>query len=172
LVRRWEQAVYRIAWRVLGGADEAEEVRQTVFLRLLQRPGRLPKPDRFAGWIRRCTVNAAVTAIRRRRRHATSPLPPDLPAADDPSSPDADEAARLRRALDTVAAEDRALLSLRFDEGLSFAEIGEALGRPASTVKSQHARLIERLRVLLAEPAARPTSSGRPPMSQESNRHV
>jgi DNA-directed RNA polymerase specialized sigma24 family protein len=41
------------------------------------------------------------------------------------------------------------LLSLRFDEGLSFSEIGETLDRPASTVKSQYARLISRLKTLL-----------------------
>lgn len=169
LVRRWEGSVYRIAWRVLGNAADAEEVRQGVFLRLLEKPGRLPEPARFAGWIRRCTVNAAVTAIRRRSTRPASGLPPDLVDTTTPpdrQAADAEEAGRLRRALDSFLPEERALLSLRFDEGLSFTQIGESLGRPASTVKSQYARLIGRLRSLLSG-LPEPSES-----SEETDRHV
>lgn len=154
LIERWQESVYRIAWRVLGNPNDAEEVRQTVLLRFLERPDSLPDPKRFGGWIRQCTVNAAVSLIRSRRVRSVSALPREV--AGSRSDPErevgaAEEANRLRTALETLLPEERALLSLKFDEGLSFSEIGEALDRPASTVKSQYARLISRLKTLLTE---------------------
>jgi RNA polymerase sigma-70 factor, ECF subfamily len=169
LVSRWEGPVFRIAWRMLGNAADAEEVRQAVFLQLLVSPGRLPDPQRFAGWIRRCTVNAAVTAIRKTKARPASGLPPDLvdeTALPDRQAADSEEALRLREALQTFLPQERALLSLRFDEGLSFTQIGEALGRPASTVKSQYARLIGRLRMLLVGAVERSEPS------EETDRYV
>jgi RNA polymerase sigma-70 factor (ECF subfamily) len=47
--------------------------------------------------------------------------------------------------------EARALLALRFDEDLTFSEIAAALDRPVSTVKSQVARAVSRLRALLPD---------------------
>ena len=163
LVRRWEHAVYQIAWRVVGNTAEAEEVRQTVFLRMLERPHRLPQADSLAAWMRRCTVNAAISVVRRRRRIAR-PLPDGLREYRDepPEQPlfRAEEAARLRDALEQFSPEDRALLSLRFDENLPFSEIAVALDRPPSTVKSRYTRLIGRLRSQLD------------PVFEETDRHV
>jgi RNA polymerase sigma-70 factor (ECF subfamily) len=158
LVRRWEGFLLRVAARVTGDVNEAEEVRQAVFLRLVESPGIVRQPDRFAAWLRRAAVNEAIGAVRRRDRRvrATSRLrarmlvpearnPADALAADD-------EAARLAAALARFRPDERALLSLRFDEGLTFAEIAAALGRPATTIKSRVARLVARLRTLLDDP--------------------
>ncbi len=57
-----------------------------------------------------------------------------------------DESGRLDRALQRLEPADRALLALRFDEDRTFAEIATILGLPASTVKSRHSRVVERLR--------------------------
>ena len=61
----------------------------------------------------------------------------------------AEDADRLAAALAELTPTDRALLALRFDEALTFGEIGEALAKPASTVKSRYAKAIERLRASL-----------------------
>jgi len=62
----------------------------------------------------------------------------------------ADERAkRLAGALLQLEPAERALLSLRFDEDLTFAEIASVLGQPASTIKSRLARTVGRLRGLL-----------------------
>lgn len=152
LVRRWEGAVLRVAARVTGDVSEAEEVRQAVFLRLLESPRIVRHPDRFPAWLRRATVNASIGALRHRRRRAgaTARLRA-LPRADGPPAPDdalaaSDESARLLAELARLQPAERALLALRFDEGLTFAEIAEALGEPASTIKSRTARLVARLR--------------------------
>lgn len=152
LVRRWEGFLLRVAARVTGDVNEAEEVRQAVFLRLLQSPGAVRQPDRFEAWLRRAGVNEAIGAVRRRHRRegATARLRARSPAIETTRPGDAlvasDEAARLAAELARLRPDERALLSLRFDEGLTFAEIAAALGEPASTVKSRTAKLVGRLR--------------------------
>jgi RNA polymerase sigma-70 factor (ECF subfamily) len=167
LVRRWEGPLVRIAYRITGDLAEAEDLRQRVLLGLLESPGSVRRPDRFAAWIRRAIVNHALTALRRRRRRErfSRRLRERSPAVDtaDPADPVIadDQARRLAEALLRLDPRERALLSLGFDEDLTFSEIASALGRPVTTVKSRVARVIERLRALLADP------DGRPPHTDE-----
>lgn len=166
LVKRWERSVYRIAWRVLGNDSAAEEVRQTVFLQMVERPEKLPEPTRFEAWIRQCAVNAAISLIRRERVRAASELPEGHSSRSVPPDQQAaanEEVDRLRRLLGTLQPAERAILTLRFDEELSFPQIGEILGRPSSTVKSQYARLLSQLHSLLKESVS---------PREEINRHV
>lgn len=162
LVRRWEGPLVRIAYRITGDLAEAEDLRQRVFLRLLESPGSVRQPDRFAAWIRRAIVNHALTAVRRRRRRERFGLRlrERTPAADcsDPAEPviARDQARRLTGALARLEPRERALLSLRFDEDLTFAEMAAALGQPVTTIKSQVGRAIGRLRALLIDPEAKP----------------
>ncbi len=155
LVRRWEGFLLRIATRITGDINEAEEVRQTVFLRLLESPEAVRCPERFDVWLRRTAINEAFTSVRRRARRARAidrlrGLAPVL-AASPPGDAlaAADDTARLSAALAQLEPEGRALLALRFDEGLTFAEIAAALDVPASTVKSRAGKLIARLRAML-----------------------
>jgi len=155
LVRRWEGFVLRVAARVTGDMNEAEEVRQSVFLRFLESPKAVRRADRFAAWLRRMTVNEAITSVRRRiRRQRTADrlrarsVGIETPHPDDPLEA-ADEADRLAVAMAWLEPDERALLSLRFDEGLTFAEIAAAMAMPASTIKSRTTRLVARLRAML-----------------------
>ena len=60
LVRRWEGPLVRIAYRIIGELAEAEDVRQRVLLKLLETSGAVREPERFAAWIHRAVVNAAL----------------------------------------------------------------------------------------------------------------
>ncbi|MCA9072114.1 MAG: sigma-70 family RNA polymerase sigma factor, partial [Planctomycetaceae bacterium] len=138
LVTRWQESVYQMAWRVLGNDSAAEDVRQIVFLRMIERPERLPRSASFASWIRKCTINEAITYLRRRKIRWTSELP--MNQTGDSISPveqaeENEEVHRLRDVLQTLPPEERAILTLRFDEDLSFPEIAEILNRPATTIK-------------------------------------
>ena len=161
LVRRWERPVLWIAYRVLGDLAEAEDVRQAIFLKLLQSPEGPRDAASFPAWIRRTTVNAAVTAVRSRSRRmaavaalGTAGRGSDPPQADQALELD-EEAARLSSALGQLDPDDRALLSLRFDENLTFEQIAAVLDRPASTLKSRSQAAIRQLRRLLNDDSNR-----------------
>lgn len=123
LYERHYEAVFRAALRVTGSAADAEDVLQTVFLRVLSQSGQDEAARRPAAYFRRAAVNAAVDLLRRRTVHAET-------AYDDRAAHAAVEPAvllkeRLRRAIATLDEEDAALFLLRYVEGLSNQELAD-----------------------------------------------
>lgn len=147
--------MYRVAYRVTGESNSAEDVCQIVFLRLLEESRRIRHPERLASWLRRCAVNSSINLAKKRRRESQLEeilhRAADGRAARDDLSPEerleSEEAAtRLKDALLRLPARERALLALRFDEDLTYEQIGAVVRRPVTTVKSQIRRAVARLR--------------------------
>ena len=85
LYERHYETVFRAALRVTGNPADAEDVLQTVFLRVLARGGKVEDVALPAAYLRRAAVNAAVDVLRRRELHAESIL--RRSGAASPSSP-------------------------------------------------------------------------------------
>lgn len=149
LLRRWDEPGYRIACRVTRCHAAAEDVRQTVFLRLWEKPRSIRSPERFGVWFRRAIVNEAINVARRasrtRARRTTGPDAPSRDGAMLETLGQAEEVQRLEWALEQLVPEERALLTLRFDEDLTFQEISHVVDKPLSTIKSQARRAVTRL---------------------------
>ena len=123
LYERHCEAVFRTALRVTGRPADAEDVLQTVFVRLLSGTEHDEAARRPAAYFRRAAVNAAVDLLRRRAVRAET-------AYDDTAPHAAVESAlllkeQLRRAIATLDREDATLFVLRFVEGLSNQELGD-----------------------------------------------
>lgn len=140
--RHWE-AVFRAALRVTGNPADAEDVLQTVFLRVLSRS----EQDQAAGWpaayFRQAAVNAAVDLLRRRAVHAET-------AYDDGAQHAVVEPAwllkeQLRRAIATLDNEDATLFLLRYVEGLSNQELADAFKLEKNNVAVRLHRIRQRL---------------------------
>ena len=121
LYERHYEAVFRAALRVTGSPADAEDILQTVFLRVLSLQDQDEGADRPAAYFRRAAVNAAVDLLRRRAVHAET-------AYDDLAPHAAVEPAlllkeQLRRAIATLDSEDATLFLLRYVEGLSNQEL-------------------------------------------------
>jgi RNA polymerase sigma-70 factor (ECF subfamily) len=122
LYERHYEAVFRAALRVTGNPADAEDVLQTVFLRVLARGGDVEAaPLAPAAYFRRAAVNAAVDLLRRRAVHAESVYDDRAPHA--ASRPPSLLKERLRRAIATLESEDATLFLLRHVEGLSIEEL-------------------------------------------------
>jgi RNA polymerase sigma-70 factor (ECF subfamily) len=120
---RHHEAVFRTALRVTGRPADAEDVLQTVFLRVLSRG----EPDwaarRSAAYFRRAAVNAAVDLLRRRAAHGETMFDDGAPhAAVEPALLLKEQ---LRRAIATLDDEDASLFVLRYVEGLSNQELAD-----------------------------------------------
>jgi RNA polymerase sigma-70 factor (ECF subfamily) len=121
LYERHYEAVFRAALRVTGNPADAEDVLQTVFLRVLSRSDGDEAARTPAAYFRRAAVNAAVDILRRRTVHAATAYDERAPHA-------AVEAPlllkeRLRRAIATLDSDDATLFLLRHVEGLSNEEL-------------------------------------------------
>jgi RNA polymerase sigma-70 factor, ECF subfamily len=137
LMRRHERRVYNLAYRMLGGRDEALDATQETFLSCYRNLGRFRGDSTFSTWLHRVAVNACYDILR--RRPPTSSL--DSEFTEPPSSPDhADRAAAsadVQRALMAVPPEFRTVLIMFEIQDLPIEEIAATLQVPPGTVKSR-----------------------------------
>jgi RNA polymerase sigma-70 factor (sigma-E family) len=144
-------ALRGLAYLTCGDWQLAEDAVLAALARLYVKWGRLDNPDAYA---RTAVVRAAIDETRRpwwRREQSRSHAMPDL-AADDLVTA-VDDRLRLRQALLRVPVKHRAVLVLRFLEGLSVPQTAAALRCPEGTVKAYTSRGLDALRRILgAEP--------------------
>lgn len=156
IVEQHSARVFRLAYRLTGNQHDAEDLTQEVFVRVFRSLDTY-RPGTFEGWLHRITVNLFLDSTRRRQRQRTDALAEDaadrLPG-DDPGPERAYEFRHLtddvQRALDELPPEFRAAVVLSDIEGLSYEEVGEALGIKLGTVRSRIHRARARLRRSLA----------------------
>jgi len=132
LMRAHERRVLRIAWRMLGSLEDAQDTAQEVWLKLHRHHERLD-PATVESWLYRTTVNACYDALRRRRPTGELLIEPAV-------EPDVEREERRRlvtEGLKTLPERERAAVVLREIEGLSTAEVAAALGTSEVTVRSQ-----------------------------------
>jgi RNA polymerase sigma-70 factor (ECF subfamily) len=115
--------VYRAALRITGNPADAEDVLQTVFLRVLNQGARANASELPQAYFRRASANAAVDLLRRRASHAESELH-DAPARGS-TEDDAVLKQQLRQAIACLPEGDAVLFLLRYVEGLSNGELAE-----------------------------------------------
>ena len=137
------EAVFRAALRVTGNPADAEDVLQTVFLRVLVRGGELADVARPAAFFRRAAVNAALDVLRRREVHAESEYDDGAPHAAVPPPGLLKE--RLRRAIAALETDDASLFLLRHVEGLSLDELSGLFGIEKNNVAVRLHRIRRRL---------------------------
>ncbi|MBP7149427.1 MAG: sigma-70 family RNA polymerase sigma factor [Acidobacteria bacterium] len=139
---RWER-MFRIAWRIVGDAEDARDVAQQSCLRLWETLGRFRIGEDLDGWIYRMTVNLAIDALRRRQARPEEPWPA-APAEPVPAAGPGPEELLRARELDAALQEvthdlpprQKAVFVLARIEGLSGAEIAAMLGLAPSTVRN------------------------------------
>jgi RNA polymerase sigma-70 factor (ECF subfamily) len=124
--------VYRTALRVTGNPADAEDVLQTVFLRVLSREGRPDLAQMPESYFRRAAVNAAVDLLRRRIAHAEIRLDEASPHAAKETTALLKE--QLRRAIASLEQSDAIMFLLRYVEGLSNGELAQMLGQEKNTI--------------------------------------
>ena len=120
LYERHYETVFRVALRVTGNPADAEDVLQTVFLRILARGGDVADVALSAAYLRRAAVNAAVDVLRRRKVQAEAEYDDQATHAVQPPLLLKE---RLRRAIAALDSEDASLFLLRYVEGLSNEEL-------------------------------------------------
>lgn len=152
--------VFRTAYRITGNATDAEDVLQTVFLRLLRRQDELELSRGAASYLHRAAVNAALDLLRARKRARAVDLDEvagELTEADAESPEGRRGRGELRRWLRAAVARlsprSAEIFTLRYLEGYGNREIAELLGTSQTAVavilhRTRH-RLGKELRPLL-----------------------
>jgi RNA polymerase sigma-70 factor (ECF subfamily) len=142
--------VYGVALRILGDAHGAEDVLQTVFLKLWNSP-ELFRGGNFGAWIVRVTRNRALDVLRSRTTRNEGDLPETLPEGEvleDVAFSHID-AARVRAALAGLPDEQRKPIEMGFFDGITHEEIARRCNIPLGTIKTRIRSGLRKLREAL-----------------------
>jgi RNA polymerase sigma-70 factor (ECF subfamily) len=159
IVRRYQRAIYRVAYGLTRNLSDADDLAQETFVRAYQAIGRFRVGEPLYPWLSRIAVNLAYSLYRRRRRRPEAPLEPLLEAgrqwasSDDPvGEAEGHEFDRhLQSAFAELSKEHQAVMVLRVVEEMSYDEIARTLGVPIGTVMSRLARARGELKQRLKE---------------------
>jgi len=167
LVEQHSRSVFRLAYRMTGNEQDAEDMVQESFLRAYKQLGRFESRANFGTWIYRITANCCVDLMRARQARHDQSRRDDLdaagqmPAGDNPGPERIAESAEIEHhvqtALEALSPLERAAFTLRHYEGRSIDEISTVLGLGTSAAKHSVFRAVRKLRVALA-PLRRQTS--------------
>ena len=176
LVTEYEKAVYAIAQRMTGNAEDAADMTQETFIKAYNSLQSFRGDSKFSVWLYRIASNVCLDFLRSRSRKPTVSLSVEddegeegqLDIADESQSPELLMERGLtrdavRRGLDTLPPDYRQILLLREIQGLSYDEIAAVLEIEVGTVKSRIFRARKRLCAFLMEDGNIPdfTSSGK-----------
>src|SRR3989442_15872691 len=148
LVLRHRLAVYRVAYRLLGSHEEADDVSREAFLGAYRALPGFRGDASFRTWITRIVINRALSA--RRARIATVPIESAAAPKGEPAGPEATLKREVRLAVGGLPRRQRQVLVLKVYEGMKFAEIAQAAGMSIGTAKATFFQAVRNLRTRLA----------------------
>jgi RNA polymerase sigma-70 factor (ECF subfamily) len=165
LMDRHFQTVFRIAYRITGDKEDAEDTAQEAFLRAYKSLSTFRHDATFSTWITRIAMNLSINLVERRNRdkvhHAVQIADDAAPALNTMQIPDTRhtpehrlldlEATGIREnAMSSLTPMERTAFTLRHMEELPIAEIATALNIPANSAKQAVFRAVGKLRRALA----------------------
>jgi RNA polymerase sigma-70 factor, ECF subfamily len=160
LVERHSRSVFRLAFRMTGNEQDAEDVVQESFLRAYRQLGRFESRANFGTWLYRIVANCSVDLMRAKQarhdqvRGDSLDEATNLPAVDAPGPERMAQSEEIERRVQTaltgLSPLERAAFTLRHYEGRSIDEIGKTLGLGTSAAKHSVFRAVKKLRLALA----------------------
>jgi len=141
--------LFAAACGMLGSREEAEDAVQDVFVGLVQARARLRQVENLKAYIFASLRYAAIHRMRRAKTLQFGTAEVAMSAAD--SGPDAEISRRLELALRRLPREQREVIAMHVDGGLTFAEVAAVLDLSANTAASRYRYAMEKLREVMKE---------------------
>jgi len=164
LVRRWENRIYRLAYGMLGSAEDARDATQETFFAAYRNLANFRGDARVSSWLHRIAVNQCISRQRRANVRPENPLSETNEARTEDglwvagthrTSPahaaeHNEREQAVRRAVATLPHELRQVVLLKEFEEMTFQQIADTLDLPLSTIKSRLYTALKQLRAKLA----------------------
>ena len=149
LFDRYGRPLYRVAWTLLRSRPDAEDAVQEVFLGVVRARSTLGRVENLRAYLFAALRHAAARLAAGRKAELLSP--DGLPAreAGTAKAIDPELSDLLERGLAALPEEQREVLSLKIDGGLTFAEVAAVLGIRPNTAASRYRYALEKLRAVL-----------------------
>ena len=166
LVEEHSHRLFRLAYRIAGNEQDAEDIVQETFIKAHRNLGRYDERATFGAWLSRIASNQALDVVRSRKRGPERVVHTD-PDAPDPIDRLPEESAgperrvlslevsrRVKSAMSRLTPNERAAFILRHHEEMSVAEIGTTLKMSENATKQAIFRAVRKMRQALRPLAA------------------
>ena len=144
LVETYSDLILRLSYSYLKSTEDAKDISQTVFLKLLEKPRTFASPEHERAWIIRTAANICKDVLKSHWRRTTV----DMDAAGDVPAPQAEEGSLLA-AVGLLPPKYRAVIYLYYYEGYAAKEIAQMLGENPATVSTRLNRGRAKLKTML-----------------------
>ena len=144
LVETYSDLILRLSYSYLKSTEDAKDICQTVFLKLLEKPRTFASPEHERAWIIRTAANICKDVLKSHWRRTTV----DMDAAGDVPAPQAEEGSLLA-AVGLLPPKYRAVIYLYYYEGYAAKEIAQMLGENPATVSTRLNRGRAKLKTML-----------------------
>lgn len=161
LIQQYLKPIYSFVYRYIGGAEEAEDITQEVFLRMWRNLKKFNHQKSFKTWIFSIAKNASIDFFRKKKmtpfseyenergENAIVETLIDSSASAGEILERKDLGEKLAKAMEKLSPKYRMTLFLRYNDHFTFREIAESLNEPIDTIKSRHRRALILLKNLL-----------------------
>lgn len=153
LVQKYQHDVYRLAYRITLSVDDAQDLAQETFLQAYRALKGFHRRSSFYTWLYRIALHLC---LHHRKRSSRMELVPEMPEVSlDSAQPlrdllAAEQQHALTQAIATLPPQQRAALTLRVHQSLSYREIGAALQCSEGAARANVFHALQKLRVQLA----------------------
>jgi RNA polymerase sigma-70 factor (ECF subfamily) len=153
LYETYVDRIYRLAFRLAGDDELAQDFTQATFIRAFEKIGSFRGDSSLSTWLHSIGVSVALNGLRKtkRQRNREAPMEEGLTVGSTRREAEPDLKERLARAIDSLADKYRTVFVMHDVEGYTHEEIGEVLGIPPGTSKSHLFQARSKLRVALAD---------------------
>ncbi len=153
LVKKYQREVYGLACRLVSDAEEARDLAQQAFLQAFVHIREFRQQSAFRTWLFRIAINQCYNFLKSRKRYG-EPVDVQDMVLESEDSPEADlvaeeERARLYQALEKLPAKQRAVITLKLEQNLSYQEIAQVVGGTAGAARVNYCQAIKNLKRLL-----------------------
>lgn len=167
LVEQNSRSLFRVAWRLTGNEQDAEDVVQETFLKAYRQMANFDGRAQFATWLTRIAVNCSLDLLRARQRRGEAVEINEGTARAAGVTPEQELLSkqigqRLQFALGKLSPAERAAFIMRHYEGAPIEEISRTLAKPAGATRHCIFRAVQKLRDALAPFASPAQACGRP----------
>ena len=148
LLRRHQQKVWQLCYRLMGNEHDAGDAAQEVFIRLFVNRGKFEGRSKFTTWLHAIAVRTCLSLRRahgRRRQRETTTDSTNLEGASEGQRPAQAEAMDAYHVLETLGEQDRAMLILKYAENYTFEELASMFGISKSACKMRVSRARDKI---------------------------
>jgi RNA polymerase sigma-70 factor (ECF subfamily) len=154
LVKQYQREVYGLACRMVSDVEEAKDLTQQAFLQAFVHIRSFRRDAQFRTWLFRIAINQCYNFLKSRKKFGDPVDTDEINLTAPEASPEADlitqeDRRRLYEALERLPAKQRAVITLKVEQGLSYQEISQVLGGTAGAARVNYCQALKTLKKYL-----------------------